>query len=155
APRARRADAVRPRRQPPGAGFRAAIACRVDAARLHPPGVRGGMSATPAPGRLKVLAPGLHTLLVDAGRPRARRPGVPVGGAADRFAHAVGNALVGNPPDTVALEINLSGPTLQASCDLACVVYGMPFTVRRDEHRLPAGTTFTLRAGETLTVGGS
>jgi len=76
---------------------------------------------------LRVLAPGLHSLVVDSGRPRWRSLGVPVGGAADRFSLAVGNALVGNPPDAAAVEITLAGPTVHADCDLACVVYGAPF----------------------------
>ena len=79
---------------------------------------------------LRVLEPGLFTLLVDCGRPRTRSLGVPVGGAADRTALAIGNALVGNPPDAAALEIALAGPTLQAECDLAAVVYGAPFELR-------------------------
>jgi antagonist of KipI len=53
---------------------------------------------------LRVLAPGLSTLVVDFGRPGYRSLGVPVGGAADRAALALGNGLVGNPPDAAALE---------------------------------------------------
>ena len=67
---------------------------------------------------LRVVEPGLYTLIVDHGRPGSRSLGVPVGGAADRFSLALGNALVGNPPDTAALEISLAGPTLQADCEL-------------------------------------
>ncbi|MBL8795750.1 MAG: biotin-dependent carboxyltransferase family protein, partial [Planctomycetia bacterium] len=104
---------------------------------------------------LLVIEPGLHTLVVDFGRPHSRGLGLPVGGAADRTALALGNALVGNPPDTAALEISLAGPTLQAECDLACVVYGAPFGLRCDARQLTAGTTFTLYAGETLKVTGS
>ena len=48
---------------------------------------------------LTVVAPGLHTLVVDRGRRRTRSLGVPVGGAADRRALALGNALVGNDDD--------------------------------------------------------
>ena len=61
---------------------------------------------------LRVLDPGLYTLLVDFGRPHCRSLGVPVGGAADRESLAIGNALVGNPPGAAALEITLAGPTL-------------------------------------------
>jgi biotin-dependent carboxylase-like uncharacterized protein len=102
---------------------------------------------------LKVLAPGLHTLVVDFGRPRCRSLGVPVGGAADRFSLALGNALVGNPPDTVALEVSLAGPTLLADCELACVVYGAPFELCTDRRMLTTGKTFTLQPGEELRIG--
>jgi antagonist of KipI len=106
-------------------------------------------------GVLKVLVPGLHTLVVDRGWPHARSLGVPVGGAADSFALAIGNALVGNDAHAAALEISLAGPTLQASCPLACVLYGAPFDLERDGQRLPAGTTWTLHPGQVLHIGGT
>ena len=104
---------------------------------------------------LRVVNPGLHTLVVDAGRPGWRCLGVPVGGAADRFSLAVGNGLVSNPANAAALEITLAGPTLEAECDLACVVYGAPFELKADGRRVVSGRTFTLHAGETLHVGGT
>jgi antagonist of KipI len=106
-------------------------------------------------GCLTVLAPGLSTLVVDRGRPRTRSLGVPLGGAADRWSFALGNALVGNPPDAAALEASLSGPTLVADCPLACVLCGAPFEVDTDRRRLTAGTTFTLEPGEELRIGGT
>jgi antagonist of KipI len=78
-----------------------------------------------------------------------------VSGAADQAALALGNALVGNPPDAAALEVCLSGPVLEAGCDLGCVVYGAPFELFRDRRPLTAGTTFTLQSGEQLHIGGT
>jgi biotin-dependent carboxylase-like uncharacterized protein len=104
---------------------------------------------------LKVLDPGLCTLVVDLGRPACRSLGVPVGGAADRWALALGNGLVGNPPGTAALEICLSGPTLTTNAPLACVLFGAPFTLATDQRPLRPGTTFTLRPEETLLIGGT
>jgi biotin-dependent carboxylase-like uncharacterized protein len=104
---------------------------------------------------LRVLATGLPALVVDLGRPRWRSLGVPVGGAADRRALALGNGLVGNPPGAAALEITLSGPTLEATGDLGCVVFGAPFDLASDRQYLTAGTTFTLRSGERLRIGGT
>jgi biotin-dependent carboxylase-like uncharacterized protein len=102
---------------------------------------------------LRVVDPGLHTLVVDAGRPRSRSLGVPIGGAADGTALALGNGLVGNPPDAAALEISLSGPTLQADAELACVLYGAPFAMASDRQPLRAGKTFTLQQGESVRIG--
>jgi biotin-dependent carboxylase-like uncharacterized protein len=106
---------------------------------------------------LHILQPGLSTQVMDRGRPGHRAWGVPVGGAADRGSLALGNALVGNAPGLAALEISLAGPTLRSDTPVACVLYGAPFTLRADQHPagLRAGTTFTLRPGETLTVGGT
>jgi biotin-dependent carboxylase-like uncharacterized protein len=107
------------------------------------------------PAVLKILQPGLCTLIVDNGRPHCRGLGVPVGGAADRTALAVGNALVGNQADAAALEIALAGPTLIADAALACVLYGAAFDLSTDRRSLTAGKTFTLQPGETLHIGGA
>ena len=105
---------------------------------------------------LTVLEPGLYSLLVDSGRPSSRHLGVPVGGAADRAAHALGNGLVGNSPHTLALEITMSGPTLRAESRTACVVFGAPFLAAvANKGRVEAGTTFTLEAGDVLKIGGT
>ena len=104
---------------------------------------------------LRLLEPGLQSLLVDAGRPRWRSLGVPLGGAADRAALALSNALVGNPPETLALEFTLSGPTLQAEHPTAGVVFGAPFVLTINERPASAGTTFALAAGDVLRIGGT
>jgi biotin-dependent carboxylase-like uncharacterized protein len=105
---------------------------------------------------LTVLDPGPYSLLVDRGRPSARSLGVPVGGAADRAALALGNALVGNPPDAVALELTLAGPTLRADHPTAAVVFGAPFTLSiGGKGPVPAGTTFQLQPGDVLKIGGT
>jgi biotin-dependent carboxylase-like uncharacterized protein len=104
---------------------------------------------------LRVLDPGLLSLLVDAGRPRWRSLGVPLGGASDRAALALGNALVGNAPDALALEVTLRGPTLEALDPAACVVFGAAFTLTANGRPVPAGTTFTLNRGDVLKVGGT
>jgi len=92
---------------------------------------------------------------VDQGRPRWRSLGVPIGGAADRFALAVGNALAGNPPDAAALEISLNGPTLTADSEVACVLYGAPFELTIDGSPHDSGKTFTLHPGEELRISGT
>jgi len=94
-------------------------------------------------------------LVVDRGRPATRSLGVPLGGAADQRSLAVGNALVGNPPEAAALEIALAGPTLAADIPLACVLYGATFDLATETRLLRIGKTFTLSAGEQLRIGGT
>ena len=104
---------------------------------------------------LLVRDAGLLSLLVDCGRPRTRHLGVPLGGAADRQALALGNALVGNEPDTVALEMTLAGPVIEAVHSTACVIFGASFQSSINGRAIPRGTTFTLEPGEILRVGGT
>src|SRR5258708_16391647 len=104
---------------------------------------------------LRVLSPGTHSLIVDAGRPSSRGLGIPVGGPADRISLSLGNALVGNSPLTPALEITLTGPTLVAEADVGLCVFGAPFRMERDGEPIEPDTTFTLRSGQTLHIGGT
>ena len=100
-----------------------------------------------------VLEPGLASRVVDAGRPRTRSLGVAVGGAADRAALALGNALVGNPAAAAALEITLAGPRLRAEREIGAVVFGAPFALESTRQSLEVGKTFTLQPGEELRFG--
>jgi antagonist of KipI len=104
---------------------------------------------------LRILEAGLCTLVVDFGRPGSRSLGIPVGGAADRTSLALGNGLVGNAADAAGLEISLAGPTLQATCELACVVQGAPFELASGRRRLVVGKTFTLEPDDVLRIGGT
>ena len=104
---------------------------------------------------LFVLDPGLASRVVDLGRPSSRSLGVPVGGAADRGALILGNALVGNPPHLPALEVCLKGPVLRADVPLGCVVFGAAFTLASARQALRVGATFSLGAGEEVHIGGT
>jgi biotin-dependent carboxylase-like uncharacterized protein len=104
---------------------------------------------------LRVLEPGLCSLVVDYGRPRCRSLGVPLGGAADRSALAIGNSLLGNPPDAAALEITLVGPALVAQARVSCVLLGAPFQLSSSRQTLAPNKSFTLEPDEELHIGGT
>src|SRR5438046_10578062 len=93
---------------------------------------------------LRVLHPGLHSLVVDFGRPGSRSLGVPVGGAADRWSLALGNALAGNPPDAPALEIALAGPTLRAEATVSAILFDAPFDLTGDGDSVSPGDPLKL-----------
>ena len=104
---------------------------------------------------LFVIDPGWATRVVDGGRPHSRSLSVPVGGAADRVSWMLGNALVGNPPETAALEIALKGPVLRTDAEVAGVVFGAPFELHSARQSFRAGRTFTLAPSEELHIGGT
>jgi antagonist of KipI len=104
---------------------------------------------------LLVREPGLQSLVVDFGRERSRALGMPVGGAADRAALTLANALVGNPPTAPGLEMAFSGPTLEAAHPVAGVIFGAPFQSSINGIAITPGVTFTLEAGDVLRVGGT
>ena len=109
---------------------------------------------------LVVVRPGLMTTVQDRGRPGYRRFGVPAGGAADLGAFDLANALLGNPPDAAALELTLVGGSFRAEVDLAVALAGAPLAVAVEagsgrSARWSIPQTGTLRAGETLHLGGT
>ncbi len=105
---------------------------------------------------LKVLVPGLHTTVQDLGRVGYQSVGVPVSGALDGYALRLANALVGSPQGTAALEILISGPTIEIAADavrVALVGAGARLAVGGASPRSVAeGRSITLSYGETFQV---
>lgn len=73
---------------------------------------------------IEVIDPGRFTSIQDAGRPGFESFGVPPGGAADRFAAAVGNRLVGNDHDAALFEVTATAPILRFHQDCTIAVTG-------------------------------
>src|SRR2546425_6859941 len=73
---------------------------------------------------IEVVDAGRWTTIQDRGRPGLDRFGIPPGGAADWFAAAVANQIVGNHPDAPLLECTAAGPTLRFDTDAVVAVTG-------------------------------
>jgi len=107
---------------------------------------------------LEVRKPGLLTTVQDGGRLGARKFGVVVSGAMDRFAYRAANALVGNEPQAAALELTLLGPELHACEDVLLAVCGIgcrvdavpPGGAAAAAEAAPLWRPFLLRAGTQL-----
>jgi biotin-dependent carboxylase-like uncharacterized protein len=103
---------------------------------------------------LRVITPGPLTTIQDGGRRGWLRFGVPDSGALDCRALAVANLLVGNRPETGALEMTLAGGTFAAEGAMRIALAGadMPMTIdgvpaaRERSHRLAAGAVLSIGA---------
>jgi antagonist of KipI len=73
---------------------------------------------------IEVIDGGRWTTIQDRGRAGFERFGIPAGGAADWYAAAVANRLVGNHPDAALLECTATGPTLRFHSECAVAVTG-------------------------------
>ena len=73
---------------------------------------------------IEVVDGGRWTTIQDRGRPGLEGFGVPSGGAADWFAAAVANRIVGNQLDAALLECTAAGPTLRFSRDAVIALTG-------------------------------
>ena len=102
---------------------------------------------------LRVLNAGTYSLLVDHGRLRTRGLGVPIGGAADRAAYALANAMVGDGGRAVALECTLAGPTLESTGWHGGAFFGAHFDLWINDRPIGGNRTFNLEPGDVLTVG--
>ena len=116
-------------------------------------------STDSAAGNLIVVVPGLATTIQDAGRPGWQRFGVPVSGALDRIAHAAANIVVGNSPDTAAIECLYAGCTLSVgTIPVRCAAAGagasldieLPGT--EQIRRVPALESFTAPPGSRISL---
>jgi biotin-dependent carboxylase-like uncharacterized protein len=103
---------------------------------------------------LVVQACGPMTSLQDRGRLGYQRFGVSPSGAMDRRALAMANVLVGNAPDTAAIEfMNLGGTFTCEGGDLLVALAGAGCPASLDGTPVPPQTSVLLQEGQTLQVG--
>lgn len=103
---------------------------------------------------LSVKACGPMTSLQDRGRLGFQHFGVSPSGAMDLRALAVANALVGNAPETAAIEfMNLGGAFTCTGGDLRLAVAGAGCALSIDGTPVPPQTSTLLKEGQTLQVG--
>lgn len=90
---------------------------------------------------------------VQAGEREWRSAGVPPGGPMDDFSHAVANVLVGNRPDSAALEIGFGHTEIAFSEATLVAITGARVEARSNGVRVPAWRPLLIAAGSTLTLG--
>ncbi|MHB8071110.1 MAG: 5-oxoprolinase subunit PxpB [Candidatus Cryosericum sp.] len=110
-------------------------------------------AGVPSDAGIQVLGPGFATTVQDGGRWGMQAQGIPVSGAMDPQALAIGNILVGNDPACTALEITLSGPTLLMETDALVALVGADMTFTLNDAPRPLWTSVPVHAGDTLSVG--
>ena len=97
---------------------------------------------------IRVLKPGLLTTVQDLGRPGFAHTGLSPAGAADSFSFRLANLLLGNLPNTPALEITLLGPTLEFNIGATVAIAGS-----RTSTALSINEPFEVAAGEKIVLG--
>ncbi|MBC7772913.1 MAG: biotin-dependent carboxyltransferase family protein [Pyrinomonadaceae bacterium] len=106
---------------------------------------------------LRVIEPGMLTLIQDLGRPGLGAIGVARGGAADSLSLRIGNRLVGNPDDAPAIEMTMLGGSFAFQDDAAIVLTGgrtAAVIIGKDHQReIAMSCPITVHAGERLTTG--
>lgn len=126
---------------------------------------------------LRILSPGLQSLVQDLGRPGHAGLGVSAAGALDRASLRRANRIVGNEPSAAAVETVAGGLRVQALGDQVLAVAGAPSALTvvtpsadrsagdtdddgnqgenqsEQVREVPMATAFALLDGEILTIG--
>lgn len=102
---------------------------------------------------IEVRAPGVLTLVEDAGRPGLAAVGVGRSGAADPAALRLGNRLVGNLPGAAALEVLLGGLEVHALRTTVVALTGARGPAWIDDAPAGHGAALRLPAGSRLRLG--
>jgi len=99
---------------------------------------------------LRVLKPGLLSTLQDLGRTGYQHLGVSPCGAMDALALRLANRLVGNPDNSVSLELTLAGTALEVLRDCEVAMAGADLTAHLDSKPLACWENCTARTGQRL-----
>lgn len=101
---------------------------------------------------LKVIQPGILSLLQDAGRFGMHRIGLTNGGPLDPGAFNYCNRLLQNPPGSTALEISFGGLQLEAQVDTFICLTGAEMNLRINNHEQPRWEVLPVKAGDGISV---
>ncbi len=103
---------------------------------------------------IEVLAPGTQTTIQDwPGRIGYWAVGVPPSGPMDHLSFRLANRLVGNAEGAPALELTLSGPTLQFNFDTVICLAGADMSARIGDRVVPFWQPVGVAAGDVLKLG--
>ena len=90
------------------------------------------------------------TVQASPGRVGFWHVGVPPSGPMDGRSFALGNEILGNPPDAAGLECTATGPTLRVDTDAVFCLTGADMRATLDGEAVPSFEPFAAGAGSTL-----
>ena len=99
---------------------------------------------------LKIIRPGLMTTLQDTGRFGWQKIGVITSGAMDVYSLRMANILVGNDEHEAAMEITLTGPTIEFTADTLIAITGGDLAPIIDGQVVPTLRPVAVKAGAIL-----
>jgi biotin-dependent carboxylase-like uncharacterized protein len=103
---------------------------------------------------LRCIDPGPLATIQDRGRIGWQRFGVSVAGAMDPVGFAIANLLLGNSPDTAAIEVTLVGGVWEIEAEsIRIAIAGATFSPTIDGRAVESHRAHTLKRGQRLAVG--
>jgi len=100
--------------------------------------------------QLKVVRPGILSLLQDSGRFGVAHQALCQGGPMDEHAYSWANRLLGNPMHSPAVEITVGQACFEAQTDITVAITGADLDARIDGHPSRPWRSYRLHAGQQL-----
>lgn len=101
---------------------------------------------------IEILRAPAYATVQDAGRAGFRSSGVPTGGAMDLLSLSAGNVLLGNAPDSAAIEWALTGGAVRFREDTSFALTGARAEAGIGDHTAAPNRVLHAKAGDVLTV---
>lgn len=102
---------------------------------------------------INVLKPGFYTTLQDLGRFGFQKYGVPVSGVMDYYSAKLANAIMNNDENDALLEITMTGPTLQFTCETEICISGADISPKLNNASIQLNTLVQIQDGDILSFG--
>jgi biotin-dependent carboxylase-like uncharacterized protein len=102
---------------------------------------------------INVLKPGFYTTLQDLGRFGFQKYGVPVSGVMDYYSAKLANAIMNNDENDALLEITMTGPTLQFTCETEVCISGADISPKLNNASIQLNTLVQIQDGDILSFG--
>ena len=102
---------------------------------------------------IRIISPGVLSLIQDGGRRGFQRFGVSVSGAMDPYSLLLGNRLVGNQPEFAAVEVTFGGAEFAFDEDAFIAITGADLSASIDGTPVPLWESFLAQANSRLSFG--
>ena len=99
---------------------------------------------------MKVIQPGLLSLVQDRGRFGRHRIGLTSGGPLDGEAYDYCNRLLGNDDNSTVIEVSFGGLQLESQCDTFVCLTGADMPLHVNEDQQPLWEVLPVRAGDRI-----
>lgn len=103
----------------------------------------------------RVLKEGVYASYQDLGRPGFRKFGMPVAGPMDKFAYQMGNKIISNSPNSLALELFLGGLALEVLETHKLVITGADLDAKLDGKSVELWKALQVNKGQIISFKGS
>ncbi|NMH88803.1 5-oxoprolinase subunit C family protein [Flavivirga algicola] len=102
---------------------------------------------------VKVLKTGLYSTIQDLGRYGYQDYGVPYSGVMDIYSASMANILLGNDKHAAVIEMTMTGPALEFSCDTSICISGADMSPKLNGLPIKLNKQIPIKRGDLVSFG--